>query len=127
LINFNFLSGEGSIMTTLYIEEVTSSDDEVEQEEEEEEEEEEMDDEKEVIRIENKNADDDIVMTANARRQQCNETKFKFQAETLHSCPIAIGGGASFSIIHRKGYVFGGCSRSGIPSSEVHSFDFGTS
>lgn len=102
-------------MTTIYIEEITSSDEEVEQHEE-------MDDnEEEATGIKNQKANND------SEKKQSYGTKFKFQAETLQACPIAIGGGASFSVIDRKGYVFGGCSRSGNSFSEVHRFDFGTS
>ncbi len=100
-------------MTTLYIEEITSSDEEVEQQEGMD------DDEEEATGIINKEAKKET--------KQSDGTKFKFQAESLQTCPIAVGGGASFSIIESKGYVFGGCSRSGNPSAEVHRFDFGKS
>ena len=48
----------------------------------------------------------------------------KLLHDNLKSCPLKIGGGATISIIETKGYVFGGCNRSGKPSAQVHCYDF---
>jgi len=102
-------------MTTIYIEEVTSDD---ENNEEEDPSHDTIIDEANTL-IESKN------VNREATKNNYNYTELKLHHEKLQSCPFAIGGGATFSIVGRKGYTFGGCSRSGIPSASLHCYDFG--
>ena len=58
-----------------------------------------------------------------AERNDKNKTP-QLVHDHLKACPLKIGGGASLSIIETKGYVFGGCNRSGKPSAQLHCYDF---
>jgi len=48
-----------------------------------------------------------------------------FRVKQLPLCPHPIGGGASLTLIDNKAYIFGGCSREGVPSNSFSYFDFG--
>ena len=93
-------------MTTIYIEEITSD--------------EEQD--------HDYSHDDHDVHLKSKEKSDLNQNDRNKTPQLLHDnlkpCPIKIGGGASFSIIETKGYVFGGCSRSGKPSAQLHCYDF---
>ncbi len=104
-------------MTTFYIEEITSSDEEGEEEE---------DDQNDAIQFDHtttpKDSKGQISIDENAIDIQSN-----LFFNSLMPCPVKIGGGASLTIIKTKAFVFGGCNRSGQPSSELHCYDFGMS
>lgn len=96
-------------MTTIYIEELFSDDD-----------------------IEENNngsiEESDIVgychHDQNVNKEDATTPALKTVHENLKNCPIPAGG-ASFSIVEGKGYAFGGCSRTGKPSSSIHCYSFG--
>ena len=48
-----------------------------------------------------------------------------FRVKQLSLCPHPIGGGASLTLIGNKAYIFGGCSREGVPANTFSYFDFG--
>lgn len=57
-----------------------------------------------------------------------NEKVLPLPALALHQlppCPHPIGGEASLTLIRNKAYIFGGCSREGVPSNILSCFDFG--
>jgi hypothetical protein len=102
-------------MTTIYVEEITSDEEE----------------DHDTSIHDNTNMSDAVVSQNNMddRDDGHDDNDDGMITEVLYkklkSCPIKIGGGATLTIIGRKAYVFGGCNRSGKPSSAIHSFDFG--
>jgi len=64
----------------------------------------------------------------NSNSNKQNDVPLPASALTVHQlppCPHSIGGEASLTLIRNKAFIFGGCSREGVPSNNLSCFDFG--